>query len=200
MSNPIPNQLALTSIADGSQRLAAPIRNNYSAIQTAVNALITALSGGSVGQYLEAADSSDVEWAYPPGHELYYAEATSPVSVTGTTEGAATSIFAGASTAYDGTAVWLEVWFPYFLVSDTTDSITLAFFDGSTSLGQARIGIDPAANSGDSAVSVRRKITPSVANHTFNVQAFKTGGTATLGAGAGGSGAFLPAYFRVVKA
>lgn len=63
MSNPIPDLLALTSIADGSQRLASPIRNNYSDIQTAVNELIAALSGGASGQVLQAVDASHVQFA-----------------------------------------------------------------------------------------------------------------------------------------
>lgn len=62
MANPLPNQLALTSIADGSQRLASPIRNNFSAVQTAVNALRTALASGTAGQVLQAVDGTDVQW------------------------------------------------------------------------------------------------------------------------------------------
>jgi len=63
MSNPLPSLLALTSIADGGPQQAAPIRNNYSAVQTAVNSLITALSGGAVGQVLQAVDSTHVQWS-----------------------------------------------------------------------------------------------------------------------------------------
>lgn len=40
----IPSDLALTTIADGSQRVAAPVRNNFAAIQSAVNDLIGYLS------------------------------------------------------------------------------------------------------------------------------------------------------------
>jgi len=64
VSNPLPSLLALTSIADGSQQQAAPIRNNYSAIQTAANALITALKGGTTGALLYATDANDI--AYLP--------------------------------------------------------------------------------------------------------------------------------------
>jgi hypothetical protein len=67
MSNPIPNQLALTNIADGSQRVASPLRNNYAAIQAAVNELIVALTGGANGQTLQAVDATDVQWSYQGG-------------------------------------------------------------------------------------------------------------------------------------
>lgn len=51
---PIPSAIALTSIADSSLMVAADERNNFAAIQTAVNALIdylsTLQSGGITGR------------------------------------------------------------------------------------------------------------------------------------------------------
>lgn len=58
----LPSNLALTNIQDGANIVAADHRNNYSAIQIAVNELITALSGGTAGQLLQALDSADVGW------------------------------------------------------------------------------------------------------------------------------------------
>lgn len=63
MSNPLPSQLALTTINDSSLITAAPHRNNYAAIQAAVNALIVAAGGGSAGQLLTAVDGTDVAWS-----------------------------------------------------------------------------------------------------------------------------------------
>jgi hypothetical protein len=62
MSNPIPGLLALTSIADGSAQQAAPIRNNYSAIQAAANEIIAALNSGTVGQPLLSAGATALQW------------------------------------------------------------------------------------------------------------------------------------------
>lgn len=59
----LPASLALTTIADGSLRVAAPVRNNFTSTQTAVNALIAALASGTVGQFLRATDSDTVAWA-----------------------------------------------------------------------------------------------------------------------------------------
>jgi hypothetical protein len=58
----LPNTLALASIADGSLEVAVDHRNNYAAIQTAVNAIIAALSGGTNGQLLKALSASSVGW------------------------------------------------------------------------------------------------------------------------------------------
>lgn len=71
MSNPIPSALALTVINDASLIIASPHRNNYAAIQSAVNEVITALSGGSAGQVLQAVDGTDVQW-----HQLVAADVT----------------------------------------------------------------------------------------------------------------------------
>jgi hypothetical protein len=59
----LPSSLALTTIASDAEILSSDHRNNYAAIQAAVNALIAALSGGSSGQVLTAADAADVQWA-----------------------------------------------------------------------------------------------------------------------------------------
>lgn len=62
MSNPIPSQIALTQIQNGTLADGSVVQSNDAAIQAAVNALIVALSGGTNGQYLKATDGSDVVW------------------------------------------------------------------------------------------------------------------------------------------
>lgn len=63
----LPNSLALVAIQDGALEVAADHRNNYAAVQAAVNALIAALSGGVAGQVLESAGASSVAYAYQGG-------------------------------------------------------------------------------------------------------------------------------------
>lgn len=65
MSNPVPASLALGSIS--GQISASPLNSDYSAIQTAVNALIALAGGGAVNQLLQAVDASHVQWAYAGG-------------------------------------------------------------------------------------------------------------------------------------
>lgn len=80
----LPGSLSLTTIASSAPILSADHRDNYVAIQTAVNELIAALSGGTVGQLLEALDGSDVAWQspvtsyVPTGTVLEYAAITAP--------------------------------------------------------------------------------------------------------------------------
>jgi hypothetical protein len=58
----IPSALALATITDSSLITASSHRNNYAAIQAAVNALAAALDGGAAGQFLQAVDGTDVQW------------------------------------------------------------------------------------------------------------------------------------------
>lgn len=62
MSNVIPDALALVVVADDAEIVASDHRNNYAAIQTAVNDLIAALSGGTSGETLQAVDSTHVQY------------------------------------------------------------------------------------------------------------------------------------------
>lgn len=63
----VPSDLSLATIADGSSIIASDHRNNYAAIQTAVNALLDFLAGGSSGQVLESGGASVITWATGAG-------------------------------------------------------------------------------------------------------------------------------------
>lgn len=67
----LPSSLALTTIVDGTQIIAVDHRNNYTSLQATVNALITALSGGTPGQYLSALSPSAIGWTAPPTVTTY---------------------------------------------------------------------------------------------------------------------------------
>ena len=62
----LPSTLALSTPADGTTLIASRDRNNYTAIQTAVNQIISCLSGGTAGQVLRALSSSSVGWDNTP--------------------------------------------------------------------------------------------------------------------------------------
>jgi hypothetical protein len=60
----LPGSLGLTVIADGSLAVAADVRNNYTAIQTAVNALIAILANGNgVDGDPLVWDNTNAKWA-----------------------------------------------------------------------------------------------------------------------------------------
>lgn len=189
----LPSSLALTSIADGSNIVAADHRNNYSALQTAFNALLADLALGTAGDVLGGVGTT-ISFAKPPGYELAYAEYTTSVSITATTEGTAQQVVSAGALTFDGsTPVYLDFWCPFLLIGAGTP--TVEFFDGATSLGGVQtIGATVLG------FNMRRRVTPSAAAHTYTVKAFTSAGTATAGAGAGGSLAGLPGFIRVVKA
>jgi hypothetical protein len=58
----LPSSLALTTIAPGAQILSADHRTNYSAIQTAVNALIALFSNGSIDGDPMVWDATNTKW------------------------------------------------------------------------------------------------------------------------------------------
>lgn len=198
----LPSSLALTNIADGANIVADDHRNNYSAIQTEANALLTLLGGGAAGQIL-AGVGTTLSWVYPPGYELAYVEFTSPVAVSGTSETVSPNdvVSAGAVT-FDGTACWFEFWCPYVTPNSTTSAdVFAAFYDGTTSQGKA-ILVENGTSPGVAMCPgwMRRKLVPSAGSHTFKVSAWEASGAGSIGAGLGGAGNYLPGYIRITKA
>lgn len=74
----VPTSLALTGIVDDAEIIAADHRNNYSAIQTAVNALISFFSSGVLGATLRF-DGTD--WA--PTTNFVFDDSTSTITLGG---------------------------------------------------------------------------------------------------------------------
>lgn len=96
---PLPSDLALTTIADGSSLVAAPVRDNFTDIQTAVNDLIGDFEdGGAAGEILTWDATFPGKWvasaasSVAPSVESIYAPAwtstgTAPVLGNGTLAG-----------------------------------------------------------------------------------------------------------------
>lgn len=85
---PVPSSLSLTSIADGAQIIASDHRNNYAAIQAAVNALIAFYGGGSVGDLLkyDGTDWAPESYAWTSFTPALTASTTSPTLGTGSAD------------------------------------------------------------------------------------------------------------------
>lgn len=84
MANTVPSSLALSVINTNDPINSAPHRNNYAAIQSATNGLITCLSGGTSGQLLSAVDGTDVQWV--AGFKPTYRKVTVKIVSNTTTE------------------------------------------------------------------------------------------------------------------
>lgn len=130
MSNPLPASLALANIADGAAIVAADHRNNYTQIQAAVNALVAALSGGTAGQLLSAADGSDVQYIDAPSRTLQRYVGNPIVTVSNNTE---TDLFGSAGSGYQllgnllGTSHAVTVRVVADVLNNTGSTQTLAF-------------------------------------------------------------------------
>lgn len=178
-----PSSLALTSIAEGAQIISSDHRNNYSTVQTAFNALLTALGGGG---------------AAVAGSELSYIELTSNVNVTATTEATANTVVTAAAVTFDGaTSIIVEFYAPY--LSPGTNALSLVLYDGANSIGRVALVQPVGPPKYFSGGSVKRKLTPSAAAHTYSIRGYVDAGTGVVAGGAGGIGVDMPAFIRITK-
>jgi len=162
---------------------------------------------GSNGQVLTAdsTDAQGVSWQTPSsgsGAELDYAQFTSPVSITATTEGTANTLVTGASVAYDGsTVVMIQFYCPYITPASTNGaSVIVQVNEGSTVLGYICSVLVPTGAQMNIPGNGFMRLTPSAASHTYSIRAFRGTGNGTVGAGAGGAGAYRPGFMRIIKA
>ena len=142
--------------------------------------------------------SGAVAWDLPPGHEFSYVEFTAPVTVSATVEASANVVVTAAEITFDGsTAVIVELWAPYIVTGASTASVLIDLFDGSTALG---ITAQITQGGGRTAGLITVRLTPSAAAHTYSWRAWRADSNGTIQAGAGGAGAYMPGYIRIVKA
>lgn len=128
-----------------------------------------------------------------PTAMLDYVEETSSHVVSGTSEGGADSFLTGSSVSVDGsTEVRIEFFAPYGAASGGTGVAVL--LEDSSVIGW----VAEWTAVGPLYAAVFR--TPSAGSRTYSVKLWKTGGTVSVGAGSGGSGAEVPAYLRVSRA
>lgn len=133
------------------------------------------------------------------GFEKDYAQFTSPVTVSATSEATADTIVTGNSVAYDGsTVVMVEFYAPYFDSSGGARILTIVLYDGSSSIGKLGV-ILTLSGTIEMGSTLQRRLTPSNASHTYSVRGYINTGTAPVGAGAGGSTNYMPGFIRITK-
>lgn len=161
-------------------------------------------SAGTSAKWLRGANAAVPTWAYPPGWQFDYVEVTSSVSITGTSEGGATTVVTSNSVAYDGvTEVLIECYLPQVYGPNVAATdLVLILLEDSTVLGQIGVVRSESANRGVVPFGPGGRVrSPSNASHTYTVKAYVSGTSNAGGAGggAGGSGNLVPGYIRVTK-
>ena len=160
------------------------------------------LAVGASGTYVRSSGATNA-YAFPPGHEFTYAEITSPVSVTSTTESAGDTIVTAGAVTFDGSTVALiEFSCPYANAQATEGQVLfITLYDGSSDVGRLGLIKSATATADYRPLRLARRITPSAASHTYSIRGHLGGaGTGSVGAGAAGSGAYFPAFIRITKA
>jgi hypothetical protein len=132
--------------------------------------------------------------------ELDYAQITANVACNVQSEATAVAVVTGASKTYDGTKCKIEFWYPK-IIGASAETFTIVLTKDGTAIGQTQVG-GATTGVGYNANKVEFFDTPTAAAHTYGVKAFNSAvdATAAVVAGAGGAGAFLPAWLRVTKA
>lgn len=182
----LPSSLSLTSIDNGSSLASAPVRDNFTDIQTTVNDVITAAGGGG----------GEIH-----GHEYAYTEFTSNASITATTEGTADTVVTASAVTFDGSTVAMVQFFAPQVKppSAATAAVVLWLYQDGSSIGALGTVETPAANVLEVPVWVARRLTPASGSRTYSIRASVGSGTGTVVAGAGGAGANVPGFIRITK-
>lgn len=162
----------------------------------------TTLARLASGEIVAATVAEMLTLLQPPGTELGYAQITTSGTSTQTAQASATTILTAPSITFDGsTTVMVEV-FTTRLSHNVASTVTaiIDLWEDSTDLGIIARTTAGASTIGGTIRSARR-LTPAAGAKVYTARLWITAaGTATALAGAGTSGADMPAFIRITKA
>lgn len=144
-------------------------------------------------------------WVTPPGFEFGYDQITSSVVIASTTEASGTTIISCGAHIFDGSPVMAEFFTPalYTAAGLANTSIYVSLFEASTQIGRLCSIYTLQGSAGQFLVPGPGKLrfTPTAGSHTYTVTAFSTltDTGSSVGAGASGTGALVPAYIQFTK-
>lgn len=136
----------------------------------------------------------------PPASRIAHDEVASNQTSTTTTAATATQIIAGSAIAYDGSVILIEFFCPEVYHSVASTAVFFELYDAASGLGLIAAARSISTANGDMVYGFRR-LTPSVATHTYNIRMWvAAAGTATAVAGGGGAaGTAVPMFLRITK-
>lgn len=214
----VPNTVSLSVVADNAAIIASQHRSNYAALQTQGNGFQAVLSGGSAGQLLAAADSTDDVWsaaptatgqvpvwngttwamAFPVGYQFGYDQITTPVTVSSGTEATGTTVISCAAHTFDGAPVKAKFQATRGQIA-ASDTLAISLFEGATQIGRFCYVGNAAAATLTSPLQGVIQFTPTAAPHTYTVTAFRTSSNAVINAAAGGANTDSPCFVEFLK-
>ena len=135
--------------------------------------------------------------------EVAYAEFTSDVSITATTEGTANTIVTAPSFTADGVSAYLIEFYSVAVEPNSAvagRSVGLWLYQDGASIGSIGTALSQVASITYYATMVaRRRIMPAAGTHTYSIRGSCSAVSATVHAGVGGIGANTPGYIRISK-
>lgn len=160
---------------------------------------VTVTGVALAGQVPVASSSAAGAWGYPPGYQFDYVEnVNASIAITSTTAVGANVIIDGNPVTYDGVTK-VQVQFGAYDVNTAAAAkgTIIDVWDGATDLGRMGVG-DSSAGQIAVVFYASRILTPSAGAHTFHIKGWCDQAT-TIDSGAGGPGAVLPCWYRIVK-
>ena len=131
--------------------------------------------------------------------EVAYAELTSPVSITASTEATAQTVVSAGAITFEAVPHLIIIQAYGNPPAVAGGNLVFNLYDGSTESGRLGTITAPTAATVRSHFRWERRITPTAASHTYSWRAWVSTGTGTVSAGAGGAGQDPAGYIRIVR-
>jgi hypothetical protein len=122
-----------------------------------------------------------------------YAEVTSDVTITATTEATADTVVTAPSVTFNGTTKLEIEFFAPYITTYSGQTLTLVLYDGSSSIGKLGFFCNTAGYLTAGGV-LKRVLTPSAASHTYSIRAYTDSGHGDIIGGSGGAGNVVPGF------
>lgn len=164
---------------------------------------VTSLTSTDEMVLARAGTTKKIDALYLPGFEIAYAELTSHVTVSATSEASPTNVVSAGAVTFDGsTRVKIEFFAPRVDIANTGGAFVIVNLWDDTTTDLGRICVAQTQSLFLPLYGVRF-LTPAAATKTYRIRAWRVNGDAVITASTGGGGAGLeevPAFIRITKA
>lgn len=135
--------------------------------------------------------------------ELAYVEVTASVNVASGAPATPDTIISDVARVYEAKPIIVEFFAPVLTPAAAANAqCVIALWQDAAAIGLLGQFKNPnvASSNIQTAVYLRRRLTPAAGSHTYSIRGYVAGGTTSIGAGVGGSGAYMPMFLRIARA